>query len=476
MSGIQLAELVIVAGIFLPALLVAGIFVLLRRTADPGGRRRGLGFLRKSGIALLATLACLALLTAWGVSFGLISGRLRRHHRYRHIRGGGGRYAYAPDGPTRAPATPQTVRQMQLAGGVSLQCTNGWVPVWGRQKCVQTFTAPGGPIAGVNFRAARTLQSPWDGLTVEIRDAGSGRRLGSWKLTEYTFGKDAVTRFFRPYTARFGPVRTVKGATYRIVFSSPNSERTGPWLINCFYRDTYPQGDLFARTAAGGGKLDLAFQIIAPGGDPLLSSIPEGTDMGRREHHGPGYVEALAMLRSAPRPPRPGERPPDSLDPSVLPPPPSALPLPTPRPAMSREAALARAGRGGRIVLRRPDAVDARLFWIGVERKFLALYDARDGSLTEYSDFLRLVGGGEVTVKDMAFSERRAWAATDRGAFVYDRRTRAWSQLAVNLDPKLLNAHVQRVDLREGGAFFSLKDGKTYRLDLCSSGWTEVEK
>jgi hypothetical protein len=359
---------------------------------------------------------------------------------------------------------------------VSLECTNGWAPVWGRNWCAQSFTSPGGEIAGINFRAARTLETPSGGLRLELRDAGNGRVLASWRLDDYVDGTNAVTRFFRPYTARFTPVKTVKGAAYRIVFSSPDSRRDSPWLINCFYRDTYAGGGLSGKPAAPGLKLDAAFRVVAPGDGVLVSSIPEGTDMGRKEHHGLAFAETVKLLSGAPRPPRPGERLPSASRPSGLPHPPPAPPLPAPRPLMSREQALAKAAESGRVVLRRRDTADPRLFWIGVQGKFLALYDSRDGSLTRYDDFLRLVGQGKLTVKDMAFSADRAWAATDGGAFVYDRRTRAWSQLAVNLDPELLEAHVQRVSLRDNCAFFTVKGGKTYRLDLCSGSWTEAKK
>jgi hypothetical protein len=122
----------------------------------------------------------------------------------------------------------------------------------------------------------------------------------------------------------------------------------------------------------------------------------------------------------------------------------------------------------------RVDSVDSRLVWIPLEKKFLVIYDARDGSLTQFGEFLRLTGREGVNVNSLAFGRDRVWAGTTRGAFVYDRRTRAWSQLAVNLDARLLDADVRKLQLHEKTVHFTLADKRTYALDVKANTWRQI--
>ncbi|MHC4914521.1 MAG: hypothetical protein ACYTGB_03435, partial [Planctomycetota bacterium] len=62
MSQIVLLELVVIAGIVVPTLLVAGIFLLVRRPIAPDGRRRRLRFLRMTFMSFLGALAGTVLL------------------------------------------------------------------------------------------------------------------------------------------------------------------------------------------------------------------------------------------------------------------------------------------------------------------------------------------------------------------------------------------------------------------------------
>ena len=74
-------------------------------------------------------------------------------------------------------------------------------------------------------------------------------------------------------------------------------------------------------------------------------------------------------------------------------------------------------------------------------------------------------------VRGLAFSPRRVWAATDRGAFVYDRRTRAWNQLAVNLMFELVATPVEAVALEGRSVVFTLSEKGSYALDLDRNTW-----
>jgi hypothetical protein len=440
--------------------VTAAALCLAYRRSRPGSAGRGLA---AAGLVLLGLLWTLVLVlcVAW---LALAAGRSlsgRPASGWRR-----GRYSRPPGGGR--PGGCPTVRELQMSEGANLEITNGWQPVHGKLRQVQSFVAPGGRVAAVNFRAARTLELPWGSLEVAVREAGGGRVLGSWKLADYMDGTGGVTRFFRPYTARLGDLGLRKGRTYEIVFSSPDSGANGPWLVNCFYRDTYEGGRQHAERggrAERSGELDLAFQLAAADGSVLASSVPEGTDMGRRQHHGPSYArvrEEIARRRQpkvdeSPRTVSSGFEPPTEW--------------PRPAPQMSREAAVRRAEGRGKLTLRRVDPCDRHLLWLGAAGKFLTVHDARDGALTDFDEFLRLVGKREVSVRQLAFDADRVWAATDRGALVYDRRTRYWSQLAVNLDASLLEADVTGVRRDDGRVVFTLADGRRYELDPEANSW-----
>ena len=139
---------------------------------------------------------------------------------------------------------------------------------------------------------------------------------------------------------------------------------------------------------------------------------------------------------------------------------------------MSREQALAAAAREGRVLWSQADPADADLLWIAVEGKFLRVYSAAAGTLAGFDDYLRLIGRDRLDVAGMACGKDAVWAATDHGAFLYDRKTRSWSQCAVNLDLNLLDVPVEKVWLTEGGVAFRLKGRGEYELDLTARKWS----
>jgi hypothetical protein len=451
----------------LPAVVVVvGVLVyLLRGGARHSAKRRRLTLIALSvlgALSLLVGLTCLG-----GLGLGLIVKGLWPSD---DSSGDQGRWGWSRPGRTGYAdnsATEEGVRRMQLGGVLSLKCTNGWVPVYGGVEAVQSFQAPRAGISTVDFRAARKLGIPHGALTVSIRDPKSGRQLCSWQLRNFTYGKDAVTRFFGDYSARFGGLALEPGRRYELVFSSPKSVKGSPWLVNCFYRDTCPGGRYSARgrAARSGASRDLAFRLVGADGEALVSSIPKDADMGRREHFGLAYSELLKRMAGAVKPPVPGS------DPSQ---PPTSSPLAAPGPKLTRQQALAKASELGKPGGAWPDPFEPRLSWIPLEKKFLVVYDSREGSLSSFADFLKMVGRKQVSVRGLAFTPEKVWAATSRGALVYDRRTRAWSQLAVNLDAELLEADVTSVRATQKCVIFGVKGSGRYSLELETNKWSKT--
>ncbi len=363
----------------------------------------------------------------------------------------------------------EEARRQQLAAGVSYRCTNGWVPVYGKVKQVQTFKARGAQIGQVSFRAARTLEYPGDNLWIQIRDPKTGKVLALYKFLDYNWGKIAVSRYFRSYTFKIGPVNVKKGQTYEVVFSAPRAEKGFVWMINCFYRNTYKAGRQHREEGGRevkGGDLDLAIQVSDSRGNPVARTIPADVHLKAKEHYGLSYEEVHKILKAGKPLPDPGEkRPPAKGD-----------PLPAPGPRMTLKAALAAAARSGPVVGKWTDPRDAKLTWIAVRRKFLLLYDARDGSLSDFRQFQKLIGSGELTVKGMAFAADRVWAASDRGAFVYERRVKAWAQLAINLDFDLVSAPIEKVTCDGKSVVFNIKGKGRYALNRETNKWRKLPK
>lgn len=151
-------------------------------------------------------------------------------------------------------------------------------------------------------------------------------------------------------------------------------------------------------------------------------------------------------------------------------------PQPPPEPTLNREQALQQAAGTGKVLWSREDPGNAALLWIAVEGKFLALHSTADGRLTTFTDFLNLVGRKAVTVTSLGFSDGSVWAGTDKGAFVYDRRTKAWSQLVINLDFSLLDVPVEsiQVDAEAGIVSFTLTGKGRFALDTRSRKWRRL--
>lgn len=182
---------------------------------------------------------------------------------------------------------------------VDPNCTDGYQVVCEGLVQVQTFKAGAEKLDAVRFRAARTHDHPAGDLVVELREPGKEAPLtrGAVYTDSPTRGplppgaKPAnVTRFYRWMTVEIKAAGLEKGRTYELVFSSPKSVKGAPWLVNCFYRDAYPDGEHRQAEDGKAGKpdgFDLVFE--ATSGEDKVASAPAGTDLSRKdEHYGVG--------------------------------------------------------------------------------------------------------------------------------------------------------------------------------------------
>ncbi|MHC4917666.1 MAG: hypothetical protein ACYTGB_19490 [Planctomycetota bacterium] len=375
------------------------------------------------------------------------------------------------EGPEEGKIDPK-VRREQIAAGVSLTTTAGWRPVYGEVRQVQSFKAKGTTVAQIGFRAARTMEYPGDNLSIQLRDPRSKEILATVKFTDYNWGKNTVTRYFKSYTFKIGPVQVERGKTYEVVFSAPRAERGYVWLINCFYRNAYPRGRGYREEdgrKVSGPDLDLVLDVTDPAGNPVARTIPADVALGQKQHFALAYKEVrrqVAEKRERERRERMARHARHKHGRVI-----SAMTAPPP--LMKLDEALRAAAERGKVTSRQRDPRDRNLTWIAVKGGFVMRYDARDGSLTGFDQFLGLVGCAGVEVRGLAFCERRVWAATDRGALVYDRRTRAWSQLAVNLQFDLVAQPVESVEVKRGAVVFTLSEKGCYALDLVKNTWTK---
>jgi hypothetical protein len=364
--------------------------------------------------------------------------------------------------------------------------TDGYVPVAAEVCHVQTFKAPATEISGVRLRCARAGQVPEDDLTVEIREPGKAEPLVKGLIpVEWDQGpkiKDqVVVRYYQWFSVKNIKVHgLVKGKTYELVLSSPKSFEELPWLLNCFYRDTYPDGQCRREvngksSPVAGGKYDLIFEISGEG--EQISSVPRGLELPAKEHFGLG-PDGKDLLEGwdLKRPERLRRRWP-AADAGgapvarVEPPPP---PPPADPPAMTREQALAAAAKDGKVLWSQADPEDPRLLWIAVEGRLLCLFDAQAGTLSGSADYLKAIGREKLTASGAAFGKQSVWVATDRGALVYDRKTRGWSQCVINLDMDLLDAPVEKVWLTPAGVAFKVKDRGAFEFDAAERKWRKL--
>jgi hypothetical protein len=174
-------------------------------------------------------------------------------------------------------------------------CTNGWMAVQAGTVQIQTFKpAEDLEVETLRFRAARTANTPFQALQVELRaaDAKEDAEPLMSRSFEQQWDEDGKTKGVTRYMNWFEvkakePVKLEKGKLYRLVFSSEAGKST-PWLVNCFYRDTFKTGEHLVREGAKEsslGKYDLVFQLCSK--DAVkLTSAPEKADLDKKELFG----------------------------------------------------------------------------------------------------------------------------------------------------------------------------------------------
>ncbi|HOX08034.1 MAG TPA: PQQ-binding-like beta-propeller repeat protein [Planctomycetota bacterium] len=221
--------------------------------------------------------------------------------------------------------------------------------------------------------------------------------------------------------------------------------------------------DRTVRMAAAGSLVTLAGMEVA--------DVLEGAY--RREDDAVARQRLRDLLSSLGR--RPAVQPqPRPLPPGIGPDPiPDPGPGPGPGASLTREAAMARLGREGKVLWARDDPVAPALTWMAVDKKFVFVHNSADGSLAGFGDFIKLIGRTDVTVAGLAMGAEMVWAGTDRGAFCYDRRTRAWSQIVINLDMDLVEAAVEKVELIEAGVAFTVKGRGRFEFNTRTRKWAK---
>jgi hypothetical protein len=109
--------------------------------------------------------------------------------------------------------------------------------------------------------------------------------------------------------------------------------------------------------------------------------------------------------------------------------------------------------------------------WLIYRKKFVARKEKT--SIRNFSEFLSARGIDEIAVSGLAFSKASVWAATDKGAFCFERKGGRWVEYAVNREH--IGVPVDSVAVAaDGKVTFTLKvDGaaRAYTFDPATSKW-----
>ncbi len=110
--------------------------------------------------------------------------------------------------------------------------------------------------------------------------------------------------------------------------------------------------------------------------------------------------------------------------------------------------------------------------WIIFKDRFVARKEK--GKLKTFREFMEVRNFEFITVNGLAFDKDHVWAATDRGAFCYDRKAGGWTEYAVNRTH--IGFAVDSVAVEDDSVILKMKvDGedKTYVFDTKKSSWSE---
>jgi hypothetical protein len=192
---------------------------------------------------------------------------------------------------TRAAELLKKIKALPERKPIDPNCTDGYQPLFEGVKLVQTFKAPAATVESVRLRVARTVQMPGQNLTVELREPGKdkGDPLASGtadaSLIDVVGGR-TLTRYYQWITVDLKAEKLEKGKTYQLVLTAETAS-TVPWLVNCFYRDAYPDGELTVikddKPVASKLKFDLVFEVLA--GEAKATSVPKDADLTKKDEH-----------------------------------------------------------------------------------------------------------------------------------------------------------------------------------------------
>lgn len=196
----------------------------------------------------------------------------------------------------RAEQLVSAIVRLPDPAAVDPKCTNGYMATFGSYVHFQTLTVETDTqIEAIRFRAARTLLLPQP-LDVQLyagpEPKGDAIATATIK-SEWTEPEDklrGVTRFFQWFEVSM-KANLEKGKTYCLAFRSPESAPSNPWLINCFYRDTFAGGEhqvVRDTSAEKLGPYDLVFELRS-GEEIVLTSVPANVDLSKQEEFGIGH-------------------------------------------------------------------------------------------------------------------------------------------------------------------------------------------
>ncbi len=199
--------------------------------------------------------------------------------------------------PERATRASALLTALPDATEVNRDCTNGWMAAYKEVRQAQTFSVKEDvTISKLRFRAARCFDMPGT-LSINLELVGAKKdaaalatasQASSW---EKDGSNRSVTRYFRWFEVEL-KAKLKKGKTYKLVFSSADSTKSAPWLINCMYRDRFKAGTHLRQHGGKSEKLgayDLVLQLCDK--DKVkLTTVPATLDFSsKKEHFGLGH-------------------------------------------------------------------------------------------------------------------------------------------------------------------------------------------
>ncbi len=111
--------------------------------------------------------------------------------------------------------------------------------------------------------------------------------------------------------------------------------------------------------------------------------------------------------------------------------------------------------------------------WLIYEKKFVARKEG--GRLRNFEEFLQARALDTISVRGLVPTRGKVWAATDNGAFCFDRASGSWIEYAVNRTHIGVPVDSVTVEDEENVVFTLTVDGaeKTYVYDARKSKWSE---